>query len=58
MKHKFYSIRLYVTKHDVTFVTKREFYPHPTPSGFATGRTELITSSQRQTQENCTNNTK
>jgi len=27
MKYKFRSIRITITKYDVTFATKREFYP-------------------------------
>jgi len=35
MKYKFYSIRINVTKYDVTFSTKREL--PPPPRGYATG---------------------
>jgi len=36
MKYEFCSIRVNVTKYDVTFATKEVFQPPPSPRGFAT----------------------
>jgi len=41
MKNKFCTIRINVTKYDVTFATKEGFYPHPQPCGYVTGRKTL-----------------